>query len=272
MPIYSLCERKTAGGAEPRGISCDEEGVFIAGDVPLVARPSGAQGQIAYQARPDSEIDRLLRSAYGAGLDFSAHVEGLNRIARYMTDGKWALAMIATVQLRLPDVLDDLARARLFTVEADLIAKCCSRCAANKTRKRDVSNEPRIPAGQSGGGEWTDNGSSTSTTNPRIVPVQAEVLPVPGTLPAPLEIPGAPTEIAPFPFALPGAGFKPRPPLVNPYPNKRKCVEEWENAFEFCKQQKEAGKLKPGYGGFGKDFTSCVLGQVSEECGGNPTA
>ena len=88
-----------------------------------------------------------------------------------------------------------------------------------------------------------------------------------------------PTEVAPFPFSLPGAGLRP-PPLVNPYPNKRKCVEEWAEAEEFCKQMESEGKLVAGprgkrtrgYSGFGKDYNSCVLGRVSEECGGNPTA
>ena len=81
-----------------------------------------------------------------------------------------------------------------------------------------------------------------------------------------------------FPVCTAGAGLQ--PPLVNPYPNKRKCVEEWAEAEEFCRKMEGEGKLVPGprgkrtrgYSGFGKDYNSCVLGQVSEECGGYPTA
>ena len=267
MPFYSLCERKTAGGAEPRGISCDDDGVFLAGDVPLVIRLSGAHGPPIYEARPAQDISRLLKSAYGPGIEFSAHIEGLNCIARYLTDGKWALAKIATVQLRLPVVSDDLALARLLTVEAELIAKC-SRCAANKTRKRDVSDEPRIPAGQTGGGEWTTgDGAATPAPNPLLIPAQAITAPIP----LPFELPLPPTEITPFPLEIPGGNLR-EPVPTNPYPDRPDCVAEWAHAMKFCRDQMGQGKLKPGYSGFGKDFASCLRGMVSEDCGGNPTA
>jgi len=45
-----------------------------------------------------------------------------------------------------------------------------------------------------------------------------------------------------------------------------------EHAIKFCNDQKRRGKLKGGYGGFGKDLMSCVMGLVSEACGGNPIA
>ncbi|HXE28145.1 MAG TPA: hypothetical protein VN656_06495 [Stellaceae bacterium] len=217
-------------------------------------------------------------------MDFSAQISGLQLVARYMNEGKWALAKIAAVHLRLPEISDDLALAKLLATEARYLAKSCSSCGQKsdpKSRavaKRDVSGEPRVPAGESGGGEWTsDGGYERQLANPLVIPAQAIAPPMP--IPAPLEIPLPPTEVAPFPFSLPGAGLRP-PPLVNPYPNKRKCVEEWAEAEEFCKQMESEGKLVAGprgkrtrgYSGFGKDYNSCVLGRVSEECGGNPTA
>lgn len=268
MPLYSLCDRKIASGAEPRGVSCDESGVFIAGDVVLVTRSLSANGRPIYRARPVQEISRLLKSAYGTGIDFSAHIDGLDRIARYMTEGKWGLAKIATVQLRLPDVSDDLALATLLTAEANLIAKCCSRCTTNKTRKRDVSNEPRIPAGQSGGGEWTTgDGGAMPTSNPLLIPAQAITAPIP----LPFELPLPPTDVTPFPIEIPGSNLR-EPVPVNPYPDRPDCVEEWTHAYKFCGDLMNEGKLKPGYSGFGKDFASCVRGMESEDCGGNPTA
>jgi hypothetical protein len=48
----------------------------------------------------------------------------------------------------------------------------------------------------------------------------------------------------------------------------------------FCRMMEREGKRVPGppgkrtrgYSGFGKDYNSCVLGRISEECGGSPTA
>ena len=200
-----------------------------------------------------------------------------------MNKEKWVLAKIAAVHLRLPEISDDLALAKLLATEARYIAKSCSSCGQNSDRKRraivkrDVSGEPRVPAGESRGGEWTtDGGNERPLANPFVVPAQAIAPPMP--IPVPFEIPLPPTEVTPFPFALPGAGL--RPPLVNPSPNKRKCVEEWAEAEAYCAKLLAEGKLVPGppgkrsrgYSGPGKDYSSCVLGQVSEECGGNPTA
>jgi hypothetical protein len=72
----------------------------------------------------------------------------------------------------------------------------------------------------------------------------------------------------PLPLEIPGVTREP----VNPYPDQPECEEEWTHAFRFCRDQQQRGKLKGGYGGFGKDFTNCVMGMVSEACGGNPTA
>ena len=285
MIKYVLSERRPGAGILPLGISCDESGVFIAGDVPLVARSQEAGGQVTYQARPPQTLAALLARAYGADTDFSAHIVGLSRVAQYMTEGKWVLAKIAAVQLRLSNAPNAVALRKASAVGTTSITKRCScdrrkrsRRRLRRARKGDVSNEPRIPAGQSGGGEWTTDGDRTGqSSNPNIIPVQVEVLPAPGTIPLPFDLP-APDEITPVPFALPGQMLD--PPLVNPYPNKRKCVEEWEEAQEFCAKMESEGKLVPGpagrrsrgYSGFGKDYGSCVLGRVSEECGGSPTA
>jgi hypothetical protein len=284
MMKYVLCERQPNRHAWIRGLSCDDEGVFIAGDVPLISRHTTASRGIFYKPRPAHELQTLLAAAYGAERDFSAPIAGLQLVARYMNEDKWVLAKIASVHLRLREVGDDLALAKLLATEARYVAKSCSSCAEKRghkhraVAKRDVSEEPRVPAGESDSGEWTSNGGyERQLANPLVIPAQAIAPPMP--IPAPLEIPLPPTEVAPFPFALPGAGLQP-PPLVNPYPNKRKCVEEWAEAQEFCARMESEGKLVPGprgkrtrgYSGFGKDYSSCVLGRVSEECGGNPTA
>jgi hypothetical protein len=206
MIKYVLSERRPGDGILPLGISCDESGVFIAGDVPLVVRSQKAAGLAIYQARPPQTLAALLARAYGADIDFSAHMVGLSRIAQYMTDGKWVLAKIAAVQLRLSSAPDAVALKKLL---ADGTTRCsCDRPKrpkrrSHRARKGDVSNEPRIPAGQSGGGEWTtDGGSERPGSNPLVVPAQAIAPPV--TMPIPFELPLAPDEVAPVPFALPG--------------------------------------------------------------------
>ena len=217
----------------------------------------------------------MLAAAYGEEWDFSAQVAGLQLVARYMNEEKWVLAKIASVHLRLPEISDNLALAKLLATEAGYLAKSRSRCGqksdheSRAVAKRDVSAEPRVPAGESGGGEWTaDDDHERLLSNPMVIPAQAIAPPVP--VPIPFDLPLPPTEITPLPFAIPGESLK--PPLTNPYPNKRKCVKEWEKAQKFCDEQLRQKKLKPGYSGFGKDVQRCILGQVSAECGGNPTA
>jgi len=97
MIKHALSERRPGEGILPAGISCDESGVFIAGDVPLVVRVPEAGEGVRYQARPLGTLETLLACAYGHDLDFSAHIAGLNRVAQYMTEGKWVLAKIAAV-------------------------------------------------------------------------------------------------------------------------------------------------------------------------------
>ncbi len=273
MIRYALGDRKNHLDEPLRGLSCDEDGVFIAGDVPLIFRRAVIRGGSTYAVRPVHELEKLLTSAYGRDRDFSTHSAGLHLVARYMNQGKWVLAKIASVHLRLGDITDDFALAKLLRTEAGYLAKHCSTCGEGSARaqrasaKQDVSNEPRVPAGQSGGGEWTgDGGNERQLSNPMVIPAQAIAPPMP--VPMPFDLPLPPTEIAPFPFAIPGEGLK--PPLANPYPNRRKCVKEWAEAQKFCEEQRRQKKLKPGYGGFGKDVQRCI--QVSGECGGNPTA
>ena len=245
---YALSERHPHNHDVIRGLSCDEDGVFLAGDVPLNYRDSMAPPHSSYTLRPRPELECLLAAGYSDHRDFSTQIAGLQLVARFMNAEKWASAKIAAVHLRLPEIKDDLALAKLLATEARYLAKSCSSCAQNSDRKRraafkrDVSGEPRVPAGERDGGEWTsDGGYERQLSNPLVVPAQAIAPPMP--IPVPFEIPLTPTEVAPFPFAVPGAGL--RPLLVNPYPNKRKCVEEWTEAEAYCAKLLAEGKLVP---------------------------
>jgi hypothetical protein len=74
------------------------------------------------------------------------------------------------------------------------------------------------------------------------------------------------------PFDFPGAE-RSRPPFPrNPFPRDPECAEGWAAAYDYCDRMEKEGKFRPGYSGPGNDYQSCLLGQVSERCGGNPTA
>jgi hypothetical protein len=201
-----------------------------------------------------------------------------------MNEGRWVLAKISTVHLGLPDLQHEatiqrvLVAGRVFKKrvhrEAAKHGSRCPECSRNPrftaTLKRDVSDESRVPAGQPGGGEWTSGESGGVSTkplsNPLLIPAQAIAPPIV----APFELPLPPTEITPFPITTPN--IEPLNPTANPYPDRPECVKEWADAIKFCLEKERKGEFKPGYSGFGKNFQKCVLGMVSEGCGGNPTA
>ena len=55
----------------------------------------------------------------------------------------------------------------------------------------------------------------------------------------------------------------------NPYPDRAGCAKEWADAEEYCDGLDKRGLLGKGdYRGHGQTFGECVLGQVSERCGG----
>ena len=139
----------------------------------------------------------------------------------------------------------------------------------------DVADEPRVPPGNPGGGQWTTGGADGTTSaiptqdgaeaSPAQV-AQAEVLPWGSTIEVEPWVP--PTEVTPLPFDVPGAERGSLP--TNPYPNDPDCEQEWAWAQRYCDRMEREGKFQPGYSGPGKDMRSCLLGHVSERCGGNP--
>jgi len=94
------------------------------------------------------------------------------------------------------------------------------------------------------------------------------------TVPLPFDIPAIepiplPSEIVP-PNVVPDT--LPRSLPQNPYPSRPECVREWAEAAQFCQRPKDRGVLGKGdYRGMGKTVAECIMGQVSEACGGNST-
>lgn len=139
-------------------------------------------------------------------------------------------------------------------------------------RDWDSSRHPRWPAGSPdsvGGrfapGRYVDTAPTDESHTP-IRTAQAGAIPIPFDLIAPRGMP-VPSEI------VPPLSIYPRRELINPYPDRPGCEEEWADALAYCWKPKERKQLGKGDNrGSGRTFEKCVLGRVSERCGGNPTA
>ncbi|HEX6841065.1 MAG TPA: hypothetical protein VF113_06045 [Stellaceae bacterium] len=217
-----------------------------------------------------SDINVALSNCYGFVVDATAKMRGLEVVARALNRGDLALAQIAALNLCLPDPPSLEKRDTVKQQAAEP-----SDCGISKGAW-DATRHPRWPAGDASGrgGQFQPADASSGGDASPLVPAQATMidpLPMPWELPWDAPIP-RPTEILPPPLDIPNGQERTRPPLVNPFPGKRQCVEEWENAFEYCDEQQRKGNFRPGRGGPGKDYHSCVMGRVSEACGGNATS
>jgi hypothetical protein len=194
----------------------------------------------------------------------------LAAVARALDRGDIVLAQIATLQLQIPDppTLTKLASS------TDDIMDLIRRLQRSGMLKADwdPTKHPRWPGGSpdSKGGQFAPVGSATSSGSPAVTPAQF-------TLPAPLEMPfrlplpiPRPFEIVPPPITIPDTFERDIP--TNPYPRRRKCVKEWEEAKKYCRDLQDRGLLGKGdYRGMTKKYWKCVLGLISEDCGGNAT-
>jgi len=107
--------RLSVGGDRNLGLCCTEDGLFL-GRTPLIERRGGA-----FVVRPQADLDRLFGCAYGGGPAAAGVMPGLATVAAVLGRNNLALAQIAAVHLRLPDLPDTLARAA-FEAE-DLLIK-----------------------------------------------------------------------------------------------------------------------------------------------------
>ena len=110
------------------------------------------------EVRSQAEINQILRAAYGpqpAGVASRIH-RGLCRAARWIEAGDLGRAGVETVGLGLPDI--GLASMAKLAEIADL------------EKGGDAwRNEPRVPAGQGGGGQWTADGAGSPMADAKPV-------------------------------------------------------------------------------------------------------
>jgi hypothetical protein len=143
MPIfqkYSLVQR---GGP---GLACDAEGLTL-GPVTLAKRIRDAAGNQQYRVLPLEDAIEALRLAYGPMPDtvIERCCRGLVRVVELLETSEDALASIHVVLIRLPEIAPD-GMAKL--ADAALLRKY----------NPDWEDEPRVPAGNPGGGQWTSDG------------------------------------------------------------------------------------------------------------------
>jgi hypothetical protein len=251
------------------GVSCGADGLFVGG-VPLLKRTYSAGGLEQWQSRPVSELNRDLGKRYGLPIEFNTKMGGLAAVARALEGGDLIHARIATLHLRLPDP-PALGKSVRNASEITDLARRLYASGLIKT-SWDPMKHPRWPAGSpdSVGGEFAPGGSTGSHSvseevNPQVVPAQITIpapfdLPIPGAIPFPSEIVAPPL--------IPN--INPRGVLKNPYPDRPECEQEWAEAIKYCDNLRRQGLLgKDGYRGMG-NFYQCVLGRVSEDCGGSP--
>lgn len=132
---------RLANGPDDLGLSCNPDGLFLAG-VPLLSRT-----QAGFAQRPASEITALIKAAYGAGGDQIRLQSSLGSIARALNSGDIALAAIAAVQTQTPDLSREAA-ARLANVEQKI------------SKQKLVKFDPAEP--RDWHGRWTTNGAASS--------------------------------------------------------------------------------------------------------------
>jgi hypothetical protein len=146
--LYKL----VGGRADPDGPYCGPDGLYVGGS-PLIARLGAA-----YRVRTEDEIATVLAAAYGAATDARALVPRLRAVAAFLQDGDTALAMIATLHLRLGEISDD-AFARVARTDALL-------------KYNFNPDEPRDPHGR-----WTDEGGSSAVEPYAETPSRSPIAP-----------------------------------------------------------------------------------------------
>ena len=137
------------------GLACDQAGVAL-GAADLARVGADAAGRRRCEVRPRQALERILGAAFGSQPeDVILRLDrGLHRAAKAIEAGDLCLAGIEAVLLRLPD-LTPQALVKLAEVA--------------KLEKGGTAwqNEPRVPAGQPDGGQWTTaDGASGAPTVP----------------------------------------------------------------------------------------------------------
>jgi len=244
------------------GVSCNQNGLFV-GETSLLKETHDHLGRPEWRARALADLNRDLSMRYGLPIDFSAKMPALAAIARSLGCRDLVQAQIATLLLQIPDP-SKLSKTDPTSGELTVLARQLRESGLLKA-DWDPAKHPRWPAESpdSVGGQFapSDAGAAEASVIPAQITIPAPPIDIPVPIPFPL-----PSEIVP-PLIMPD--ILPRSLPQNPYPNRPRCVKEWQDAYKFCWDLKTRGQLGRGdYRGMGRTLGDCILGQVSESCGG----
>jgi hypothetical protein len=244
---------------------------LFVGEVPLLERTGATNDLEQWQPRAVSDLNRELGKRFGLPVEFDAKIGGLKAIARALGRGDLIHAQIATLHLQIPDP-PALTKSAQTTNDIIDLARQLKASGLLKA-DWDPAKHPRWPAGSAGGigGEFAPSGSASTTADAAASGPNMLLTPVQLTIPVPLELPGGipfPSEVLPPPVLPPN--ISPITIPRNPYPGRPKCVKEWAEATQDCLDLWADGQLGRGdYWGMGNTLHECIMGRVSEDCGGN---
>jgi len=167
LQVYRLWPRRPPDGSLPLGLSCDDEGLLLAGNCRLIQACLNRDGHLFYRARPASEFNALLTAAYGEPVDATPLYSAVEHIANLMTERNWSRARLAALHLRLPELTDTSAAARVLKVDALL----------KVTASFDPDKHPRWPMGSQDG----HGGEFRSSDGAFLVPVSDPIPEIDGS-------------------------------------------------------------------------------------------
>ena len=132
------------------GLACDNDGVAL-GAVSLVEVSPVVAQTGRWRVRPIEELGEILLQAYGveSGELVQRCHRALTRVAAQFEAGDLALAALEAVLIGLPDLT------------SQALAKLAGIADAEKAGTA-WQDQPRVPAGQTGGGQWTSDGGAAA--------------------------------------------------------------------------------------------------------------
>lgn len=139
-PIFQKYSLVPRGGP---GLACDAEGLAL-GPIILARKICDAAGNRRYRLLSPKDMRQALRLTYGPIPDavIERCCRGLVRVTQLLGTGKDALAGIHAVLIGFP------------AITPDGMAKLAAAASLRKYNP-DWEDEPRVPAGNPDGGQWT---------------------------------------------------------------------------------------------------------------------
>jgi hypothetical protein len=142
-PVFRTCSLVPRGGP---GLTCDDAGLAL-GPVVLAKKIRDVSGVRQYRLLSLDGMEDALRLAYGPASDAitERRCRGIVRVSQLLEGGEDALARIYAVLIGFPEI------------PPDGMIKLAAAASLSKDNP-DWEDEPRVPAGNPDGGQWTSEG------------------------------------------------------------------------------------------------------------------